>query len=220
MKNADIISFHEYEGQQLLRTVSRLRARSNGRPLICTETMARELGSPFQLVLPLLKAEKVGCISWGLVAGRSQTHFSWNTIPSALDRPRWEKPQPRWEVLQHGEEIPEPRMWFHDIFRINGTPFSEQEVYFIRNTTYSHDGEATKTVLVRRVSPSPLSDKRRTPHSFFAAAAEPMEVGVSALGEAEEGGTFPLREEMALVGPLLFLPVSFLIFKVNHIHRA
>jgi len=30
-------------------------------------------------------------------------------------------------------EIPEPKIWFHDIYRIDGSPFDQKEVDFIKN---------------------------------------------------------------------------------------
>jgi len=31
-----------------------------------------------------------------------------------------------------GDPIPEPELWFHDIFRLDGSPFSQEEVDCIR----------------------------------------------------------------------------------------
>ena len=38
-------------------------------------------------------------------------------------------------VLKPGDPIPEPALWFHDIFRIDGTPFDKEEIDFIRGIT-------------------------------------------------------------------------------------
>ena len=56
--------------------------KSYERPILCTEYMARELGSTFQYSLPIFKKYKVGCYNWGLVAGKTQTHFNWDSILS------------------------------------------------------------------------------------------------------------------------------------------
>jgi len=32
----------------------------------------------------------------------------------------------------------EPKIWFHDIFRPNGTPYDQKEVDFIKSLTLSH----------------------------------------------------------------------------------
>lgn len=83
------------------------------RPLLCTEWMARPLGSRFETHLPYLKEHKVGCWNWGLVAGRTQTCFPWGSPKGAV----------------------EPKVWFHDVLRADGKPFREKEVGFIRVMT-------------------------------------------------------------------------------------
>ncbi len=76
--------------------------------------MARLRGSRFDNIMPILKANNVAAINWGLVAGKTNTMYAWDTpIPS-------------------GEE---PKIWFHDIFRKDGTPYSEKEVVFIKSLT-------------------------------------------------------------------------------------
>ena len=37
------------------------------------------------------------------------------------------------EFIEEGDEIPEPEMWFHDIYRMDGSAFKEEEVKFIKN---------------------------------------------------------------------------------------
>jgi len=85
--------------------------RSHGRPMICTEYMARTRGSRFENVLPLLKKENIGAINWGLVDGKSNTKFAWDT------------------PLENGEE---PKEWFHEVFRKDGTPYKQEEVDLIK----------------------------------------------------------------------------------------
>jgi hypothetical protein len=50
-----------------------------GRPVICTEYMARSVGSPFDALLPIGKAHKIGMINWGFVAGKTQTYLPWDS---------------------------------------------------------------------------------------------------------------------------------------------
>ena len=45
------------------------------RPIICTEFMARNIGSTFDTILPLAKKYHVGAINWGLVAGEVRPGF-------------------------------------------------------------------------------------------------------------------------------------------------
>jgi hypothetical protein len=53
--------------------------RRYGRPVVCTEYMARPRGSTFASILPLLKSEKVGAYNWGFVNGKSQTIYPWDS---------------------------------------------------------------------------------------------------------------------------------------------
>ncbi|HIE82760.1 MAG TPA: 1,4-beta-xylanase [Dehalococcoidia bacterium] len=122
---SDIISFHSYEGDRIEEII--LSHMSYDRPLFCTEYMARELGSTFQKSLPIFKKYNVSCYNWGLVAGKSQTHFGWSTIAS-LETFREEG-----QFLGSTDLIPEPETWFHDIFRRDGSPFDLAEVKFIRD---------------------------------------------------------------------------------------
>lgn len=111
--NSDIITYHHYgEPEDHLKVINLLK--THGRPMICTEYMARTRNSRFSNILPLLKEENVGAINWGLVAGKSNTIYQWNTpIPS-------------------GEE---PDEWFHDVFRKDGKPYRQDEVDLIKKLT-------------------------------------------------------------------------------------
>ena len=81
--------------------------------MFCTEYMARSRGSLFQTHLPYFKKEKIACYNWGFVNGRSQTQYPWGSQPGA----------------------PEPELWFHDIFRGDGSPYLKEEVDFIKHMT-------------------------------------------------------------------------------------
>ena len=126
-ENSDIITFHTYEGEKLQETIDKLKVHK--RPLICTEYMAREFGSTFEFSLPIFKENNIGCYNWGLVAGKSQTHFGWSTI---LDL---QKKKEGGKFLEDGDDIPEPEIWFHDILRKDGTAYNENEVEFIKAIT-------------------------------------------------------------------------------------
>ena len=112
---SDVISFHNYDKPESFesRVTSLLPYH---RPLICTEYMARSNGSTFQGTLPIAKKYDVAAFNWGLVEGKTQT-----TLP--------------WDSWQHPYVDHPPPMWFHDIFRTNGTPYSADEVNFIRTIT-------------------------------------------------------------------------------------
>ena len=126
-ENSDIITFHTYEADKLEETINRLEEYE--RPLICTEYMAREFGSTFEFCLPIFKSHNIGCYNWGLVAGKSQTHFGWSTILELKEK------KEKGDFLEEGDQIPEPEVWFHDIFRTDGSPFNKEEVSFIKEMT-------------------------------------------------------------------------------------
>jgi len=86
-----------------------------GRPMLCTEYMARPFKNTFQEILPLLEKYNVGAYNWGLVAGKTQTHCPWDSWNTKYER--------------------EPDLWFHDIFRENGEPYKAEEVRFLKAFT-------------------------------------------------------------------------------------
>jgi hypothetical protein len=114
LEQSDVISFHNYKPlPEMKRDIEALKRY--GRPLLCTEYMARPAGSRFDPILAYLKSEHVAAYNWGFVAGKTQTIYAWDS---------WQKPYPD-----------EPPVWFHDIFRPDGTPYNSQEVEYIRGVT-------------------------------------------------------------------------------------
>jgi hypothetical protein len=110
---SDIITYHNYENETAhLQAIDSLK--KYGRPMICTEYMARLRNSTFFNIMPLLKKENVGAINWGLVSGKTNTKYAWDT------------PMP---------DGAEPKIWFHDIFRPDGTPYSQAEIDLIKSLT-------------------------------------------------------------------------------------
>jgi hypothetical protein len=109
-ENSDIITYHNYSDEKdHAAAIDTLKLYD--RPMICTEYMARTNGSWFRNILPLLKERGVGAINWGLVSGKTNTIYAWGTpIPDGS----------------------EPPVWFHDIFRKDGTPFDKAETDLIR----------------------------------------------------------------------------------------
>ena len=86
---------------------------AHGRPVFCTEWMARQFESTFETHLPLFKAASVGCYCWGLVKGRTQTHLPWGWQPGSA----------------------EPELWFHDILHPDGRPYLQRDIEAIRQHT-------------------------------------------------------------------------------------
>jgi len=71
LKLSDIITFHNYgDLLSVQKQVSDLK--SYGRPVICTEWMARHHNSLFRAHLPFFKREKIGCYCWGLPPGAAE----------------------------------------------------------------------------------------------------------------------------------------------------
>ncbi|KAB2915095.1 MAG: cellulase family glycosylhydrolase [Hyphomicrobiaceae bacterium] len=116
---SDIVSFHCYDDAAAM-SVRIAELRRFGRPLLCTEYMARPRGSTFEAILPLLAREEIGAISWGLHRGRTQTHLAWDT----------------WRAPCQGE----PAAWFHDVLWPDGRPYRQAEADLIRRIAAAHAG--------------------------------------------------------------------------------
>ena len=114
LENSDIITYHSYESFTSMKEKTKLLLKYE-RPMICTEYMTRPMGNTFMYMLPFFKKHKIGAINWGFVSGKSQTIYPWDS---------WRK-----------KYTTEPKLWFHDIFRLDGTPYDENEVEFIRTMT-------------------------------------------------------------------------------------
>ncbi|HET6996521.1 MAG TPA: cellulase family glycosylhydrolase, partial [Chitinophagaceae bacterium] len=114
LENSDIISFHCYDDSVIFRKqMSALLER--GRPVICSEYMARGNKSTVITVMPVAKPYKVGMINWGFADGKEQTKFPWDS---------WEK-----------RYTADPPLWHHILFRADYTPYKQDEIDFIRSMT-------------------------------------------------------------------------------------
>jgi hypothetical protein len=111
--NSDVLTYHQYEDAKAHERTLQL-LKTHGRPMICTEYMARRNNSTFQTIMPLLKKEHVGAINWGLVAGKTNTIYAWDT-----------------PMADGGE----PQLWFHDIFRKDGSVYKAEEIEAIKKAT-------------------------------------------------------------------------------------
>lgn len=114
LANSDVISFHTYgDVPSLERCLKNLA--TYGRPLLCTEFMARPNGSVFEPHLGIMQSRQCGAWCWGFINGKSQTIYPWDSWTKTYSGP--------------------PPVWFHDILQPDGTPFRQSEVDYIRRVT-------------------------------------------------------------------------------------
>ncbi len=112
LEQSDVITFHDYGWPESF--AGRIAAlKAYGRPIICTEYMARGNGSTFDGDLPIAKRANVGMVNWGFVNGKSQTHLPWDS---------WKRP---YVDMQ-------PQVWFHDILYTDGKPYRQAEVDMLK----------------------------------------------------------------------------------------
>jgi hypothetical protein len=110
LDNSDVITFHCYgEPADFEARIAELDPQ--GRPIVCTEYLARTLGSTVEDILPIAKAHNVGALNWGLVAGKTQTYFPWDS---------WDHPY-----------TTPPNVWFHDLLLPDGRPYRDSETQTI-----------------------------------------------------------------------------------------
>ncbi|HEX8880196.1 MAG TPA: hypothetical protein VF749_09220 [Candidatus Acidoferrum sp.] len=115
LRESDIVTFHNYSWPEYFkREVGWLKKYD--RPVICTEFMARSVGSTFDTILPIAKEENVGAINWGFVVGKTQTNLPW-------------------ESWQHPYILEPPPVWFHEVLHPDGKPYREAEADLIRQLT-------------------------------------------------------------------------------------
>ena len=114
LEQSDIISFHNYDAPDELEKRIKFLQRY-GKPLLNTEYMSRGNGSFFEGSLPIFKKYNVAAYNWGLVAGKTNTIYPWDS---------WDK-----------KYTAEPELWFHDVFRQDGTPYRKSEVDLIKKIT-------------------------------------------------------------------------------------
>lgn len=138
---SDVVSFHAYCSlphlQFLVQELEQL-----GRPIFCTEYMARTVHSRIADQLPLLQDRNIGAFQWGLVKGRTQTHLPWPGIP-----------------IDSGAPAGPEEEWFHDILTEEGHPYCPVEVETIRTLVGQAAAPAAEDGRSRRRGPG---DRART----------------------------------------------------------
>lgn len=132
---SDIITFHCYEqpgkaphkqagGIHYLSFEDELtRATASGRPVLCTECVARTFGNELKAFLPYYSRMHIGFFVWGFCAGSAQYQIPWE-----------------WPVGS-----PEPKRWFQCLLYPDGTPFDVEEINLIQQFHFTSE-EATSPV--------------------------------------------------------------------------
>lgn len=114
LDESDVISFHSYASPEVVEGLVADLQRY-GRPLLCTEYMARPAGSTFEGILPIFAARDVGAYNWGLVSGKTQTIYNWVS----------------WVTMSPASADP----WHHDVLYEDGTAYDPAEAALIREVT-------------------------------------------------------------------------------------
>ena len=110
ISGSDIVSFHNYgKKADLVKHISDLKQYN--RPLINTEWMNRGAGSVIEDNLTVFFSEKVGCMLWGLVNGKTQTDLPWGHRPGD----------------------PASAVWQHDLYKKDFTPYSQKELGLLKD---------------------------------------------------------------------------------------
>jgi hypothetical protein len=135
LQHSDIVTFHSYLNAAETSTAIDSLA-SLGRPMICTEYMARGHGSTFEDILPLFAEKGIGAIHWGLVSGKTQTIYPWRSWVGVI---RF------WDGLFSDE--PDP--WHHDLLNDDGSAYRSSEVEFIKALIREKNGIDKLTPVVR-----------------------------------------------------------------------
>jgi hypothetical protein len=127
LDNSDVVTFHSYaDPVEFEAKIAQLAPI--GRPMMCTEYMARPLGSSVPGIVPTALRHNVGAFNWGLIAGKTQTYLPWDS---------WDHPY-----------LAPPVEWFHDLIHPDGLPYRQDEIDTIRVSTANQP-------LIRRPHPNP-----------------------------------------------------------------
>jgi Cellulase (glycosyl hydrolase family 5) len=114
LDNSDVITFHSYaKPSEFEARIAELAPL--GRPILCTEYLARPLGSTVEGILPIAQRHNVGAYTWGMVAGKTQTYLPWDS---------WDHPYPA-----------TPKTWFSDLVTPDGVPYQNSEIQTIQKLT-------------------------------------------------------------------------------------
>ena len=133
--NSDVHSIHNYTSAEKLEALI-AEYKLDGRPLLMTEWLARTNGSTVGDCLPVLKEHGVAAINWGFVSGKTGTVWPWTSrLDPAGGLVDVDARRESGDVVGPGDPFPEPEVWFHDLFRVDGTSFDQEEIDLFRELT-------------------------------------------------------------------------------------
>ncbi len=155
--NSDLYSIHIYDAfPEVQKAVEKWSAE--GRPVLVTEWLNRSTVADIpkdilpllksadwlkradgtnipKYVLPYLKERNVGAINWGFVTGKSETDWHWSSRYVNGKIRNLAAERRAGNVIRPGDQFPEPKTWFHDLFRPDHTPYDPAEVELFRSLT-------------------------------------------------------------------------------------
>ena len=110
MRLSDITSLHAYYAPEMLKSKIET-CRTTRRPILCTEWLRRQAGNTSAAILPIFAAYNVGWYSTALVVGKIQAYMPWCSV----------------------EGDPMPKVWQHNVFWADGTPYDPAEIELIKS---------------------------------------------------------------------------------------
>ena len=148
LNRSDVITFHRYSNAAQLEAIIDT-LKKHGRPLVCTEWLKRDWGSVGDQ-LPVFVRQRVGCLHWGLVNGKTQTQYPWGSKAGA----------------------PEPKVWQHDLFRKDRTPYDPREIELFKQCITQSQREPVQGVKGVSLAPAPSPPDTCLLFSYFVGNGE------------------------------------------------
>ena len=133
---SDIISYHGYCGLETQIKLADVLLAKYNRPLYNTEWLLRGHGCEFTDNYAFFAQRKIGCMNWGFVNGKYQTH---------------EPYEPCWRSRFDYAPGADPTRWFHDLFRPSLHPWDPYEIACARNINAQSDDDVAGTSLRAKV---------------------------------------------------------------------
>lgn len=116
---SDVLSWHNYKPMKDF-VVDYEVLKGLGRPILLTEWLNRINRQTVQDVYPLLYLDRINCMCWGFVAGKTQTYEPWDSL--------WEQYE-----ASDGKKDFDFTKWQHDLLRPNLRPYDPNEIKLIKS---------------------------------------------------------------------------------------